>query len=194
VVLLGVPELRRRRDLDDDLLLQLRFDGALRLLGGLLLRVVEVEDGRAVLMAAIAELPLGGERVDVVPVQVEQLGVARLGRIIEDVHGLGVPGGARAHLLVADVLLAAAVEAADHRLDARLPLERRLHAPEAAAGEDRLALFRGARGRREKNERAHEWQNERSHFSPKTERAHFSRENERSHFKSSCFSATPSMQ
>src|SRR6185295_5443647 len=78
VVFLGGVELRGRCDL--------RLDGLLEALlhlgpggfGQALLRLVVVEDGRAVLVARIAELAVLHQRIDVVPEGVEQLLVADL--------------------------------------------------------------------------------------------------------------------
>src|SRR4051812_39688794 len=57
VIFLGGIELTRLGDLGGDRLVEAlgRLDGLLGVLGRLLLRVVEIEDGRAILRAAIAE-------------------------------------------------------------------------------------------------------------------------------------------
>ena len=73
----------------------------------LLFRCV-VEDFTAVLVAPVAELAIGHGRIDIVPVNVQQLRVADALRIIHNLHGLGVPGSAAGDFLVGGVRFAAA--------------------------------------------------------------------------------------
>src|ERR1700737_3577389 len=84
VVLLGRKKRRGRGDLRHDFPLEARhlFDPLLRLLGGFPLRLVLVEDRRAVLRAVVAELAVGLRRIDVVPEDLEQLLVGNLGRVV----------------------------------------------------------------------------------------------------------------
>src|SRR6266496_4914273 len=74
VILLGRIERRGRDDLRHDSPLEARhlFDPPLRLLGGFPLRLVLVEDRRAVLRAVVAELTVRLRRIDVVPEGLEQ--------------------------------------------------------------------------------------------------------------------------
>src|SRR6185369_11454576 len=72
VVLLRRPELARLGDLRHHRILELLLDDLLRRLRRLPLRLVEVEDPGAVLVAAIAELPARRERIDRVPEDPEQ--------------------------------------------------------------------------------------------------------------------------
>src|SRR5690606_28005155 len=104
VVGLGVVERARRRQLGGDRavpgLRQHPPEGILgQLRGPLLLRRGPV-DRRAVLRADVVALPVRGGRVVVLPEGLEQpLGVGA-GAVVGDEHRLGVPGEARAHLLV----------------------------------------------------------------------------------------------
>src|SRR5262245_9415013 len=137
VVLLGRIERRRGDDLGDDRLLEgLRaLELGARGLGRAPLGLVGDENGAAVLMAGVAELAVTGGRVDVVPEDVEQLLVADLRGIVADTDRLGVARPAGGHLLVGWIHLGPTGVAGsdfEHTLE---PLEGRLHAPEAAAGE-----------------------------------------------------------
>src|SRR6516162_7454518 len=96
-----------------------------------------IEDRAAVLVAVIAELPILRQRIDVVPKHVEQLVIAHLGRVVDDLHRFGMPSAAVRDLLVAGiggVSAGVARGGADHAVDL---VEICFHAPEAAAGEGR---------------------------------------------------------
>src|SRR5207245_7979831 len=75
----------------------------LRRLREALLLLVAIEDGAAILVAVIAELRIGRDRIDVVPEHVEQLGVTDLARVVCQLDGFGMPGRAGRHLLVRGV-------------------------------------------------------------------------------------------
>src|SRR6185503_11856384 len=127
-------------------LAELADDARLARFGGAALLVAVHEDGGAVLRPLVAELPLVVARVDVVPEDVEQLLVARLGRVVGHFDRLEVAGPVRRDLLVSGVLLVAAGVAGDDREHAGLPLERVLGAPEAAHGEGGDGALRRRRG------------------------------------------------
>ena len=113
------------------------------------LRLVVHEDAGAVLAAHVAELRVGGQRIDVAPEHVEELCVGDLAGVVHDLDRLGVAGLAGRDLLVRRVRRAAARVAGGGRDDAVQLVERRLHAPEAAAGEGGPGeLLRVARRRR----------------------------------------------
>src|SRR5690606_18801467 len=137
VVILGRVELRGRDDLRDDRAWQLAalLELPLRALCELALLLVVIEDRAAVLLAAIAELPAGIDRIDVAPKHAEQRLVAHDVRIVLDLDGLGVPGIAARHLLVLRIRDVSADVAGSRRNDAVDLVERFLHAPEASAGE-----------------------------------------------------------
>src|ERR1051325_9222179 len=138
VVVLGGPERRCRPDLGPHARLQHRLRLPLRREREPLLLGVVGEDGRPVLLPVVAELRVRRQRVDVVPVDVQQLLVRHLARVVQHLHRLCVAGEAGRHLLVRRVLAVAAGVAGSHGVNAVQALERRLHAPEAAAGERRL--------------------------------------------------------
>src|SRR6202049_3664792 len=94
MIVLGGPERRRRHDLGYDPLLEAARLGqlGLRRLREALLLLVVIEDGAAVLVAVIAELRIGRDRVDVVPEHVEQLRIADLGGGVCQLDGFRVPG------------------------------------------------------------------------------------------------------
>src|SRR5262245_22572733 len=103
VILLGIVERCRRHDLGLDRLLEALGDLSLRCVrqGPLLLAVIV--DRAAVLVAVVAELAILRQRVDVVPEHVEQLLVAHLGRVVDDLDRLGVSGAAARDLLIAGI-------------------------------------------------------------------------------------------
>src|SRR5262245_18048190 len=152
VVLLRLVERSRRHDLGLDRLLEALGDLSLRGLRQRPLLLAMREDRAAVLVAAVAELPILRQRIDVVPQHVDHLLVADLGRVVDDLDRLGMSGAAVRDLLVAGIDAAPADIArggADHAFDL---VEVGFHAPEAAAGEGRLgggrwrhALRSGAR-------------------------------------------------
>src|SRR5206468_3306773 len=158
MVLLGRVERGRRHDLGRNRTAEALGEALLRLLREAALGVVVVEDRGAVLVAVVAELRLRRERVDVVPEDVEQLRVADLAGVVDDLDRLRVAGAARRHLLVGGVLGMAAGVADGGRDDPRQLLEGRLHAPEAPAGEARRGVLLRARGPAERGQHAHEEQ------------------------------------
>src|SRR2546425_6572339 len=83
VVLLGGIELRGGHDLGDDRPLERLglHQRLLRFLGKPLLRLVVVEDGRTILVPIVAELPVRRGWINVVPEDLQELGVADLGGI-----------------------------------------------------------------------------------------------------------------
>src|SRR5437763_462703 len=93
VILLGGIG-RRRRDrprhdlsLETRLLFELAFGG----FGGVPLRVVQVEDRRAVLVSVVAELSAALQRVHVVPEDLQQLLVGDLRGVERDLDRLRMP-------------------------------------------------------------------------------------------------------
>ena len=100
VVVLGHPERARARDRGDEGAAERPLRALPRGLGEPLLRVVDDEDPRAVLVAMIAELPVALGRVDVAPVDLEQARVVDARRIEDHPHRLGVSGAPGGHLLV----------------------------------------------------------------------------------------------
>src|SRR5690606_16046356 len=95
-------------------------------------------DGAAVPIAAIAELSVGLRRIDVAKVDLEQRRVVDAARIVDHAHGLDVAGVAARDLFVGRRGGPTAGVAADGVAHALERLERRLHAPEAAARENGL--------------------------------------------------------
>src|SRR4029079_8966121 len=91
---LGGGESRRRLDLGSHILFE--SNGNLFLLGVGKLRFFRVagEDHASIGVAFIAELPVGIERIDIVPILVQQFLVTHFGRVVADAH----------HLLVAFVI------------------------------------------------------------------------------------------
>ncbi len=136
MVLLGRIERTGGDDLRHDGLVESprRLELLLRGQRELLLRVVVIEDGRAILRSAIAELRVRGDRIDVVPERVEQALVAHPAGIEHDAHGFGVPRSAVGHLLVRGIGDAPARVPRRRRDDPGHLVERLLHAPETAAG------------------------------------------------------------
>src|SRR5690606_4781672 len=102
MVVLGGVELGRRDDLGDDLAGQhaALLELLLRALRELALMLVVIKDRAAVLVASIAELPAGIERVDVVPEDFEQRVVGDDLAVVLDLHGFGMSGVAPGYLLV----------------------------------------------------------------------------------------------
>ena len=98
------------------------------------------EDGGAVLIADIAELPVDDGGVDVVPEDVEQLLIRHLCRVKDHLHGFGVSGLAAGDLFVRRVVDVPARVARDGRNHPRHFLECLFHTPEAAAGERGLGV------------------------------------------------------
>src|SRR5450759_4103258 len=142
VIVLGCVERAGGDDLRIDRLLELGLDFFLGGFRQFALLVVAHENRGAVLVAAVAELPVLHGRIDGVPVMREQLLVGDLARIIDHLHRLGVPGATGGDLLVArigDVPAGVARRGRDHP---RHVVEIRFRAPEAAASEDRHRLSR----------------------------------------------------
>src|SRR5437879_4004456 len=95
VIVFGRPELSTRHDRCDDIFPE-RFRLREPFFGGFgeaLLLVGVIEDRGAVLASYVAKLPVPHGRIDVLPEHFEELFVAHLLRIVEDLHDLRVPGG-----------------------------------------------------------------------------------------------------
>ncbi len=121
------------------------FQRAFAGLGGRPLGVVVNEDRRAILRAAVTELPVLGEGIDIAPKNIQQLFVADSGRIIVDLHGFSVAGTASRNLFIGRVGGVATGIAGHGVPHARQFFEWRLHAPETAARECGDS-FSGGRG------------------------------------------------
>src|SRR5213592_2293812 len=139
-MVLGGPEFARRHDRGQDRLPERLVFLPLRLgsLGEALLLVAVVENCRPVLRAGVAELAVGHRRIMVEPELLEQPLVAQLGRVVDHLHHLGVPGDSRGHFLVGGVLLLSAHVSGSGREHAGKLVERFLRAPETARCERRL--------------------------------------------------------
>src|SRR5690606_35479834 len=146
VDLLGGVEPVERRDLRRYLLVKAGLERCERGAGYPLLLVVPVVDPGAVLRAAVAELVVHGERVDVVPEDLDERLVAHRLRIVDDTDDLGVVGAAVGDVVLGRVRRGAAGEAGDDGEHAVELFVRWLHAPEAAAGEDRRVRLGGRLG------------------------------------------------
>src|SRR2546426_6085803 len=97
VIVLGGPDLSGRHDRCDNIVLE-RFRLREHPFGGLgetFLLFGVIEDRGAVLAADVAELPVSYGRIDVFPEHFEELFVAHLLRIVDDLHDLRVPRGDR---------------------------------------------------------------------------------------------------
>src|SRR5262249_21532413 len=88
---------------------------------------------------------------------VEELVIADARRVEQHLHGLGVAGTVRRHLLVRRVLLGPAGVAGGHGEHAGDALEGGLHAPEAAAREGRDRALAGLLGGRLGGARVLRW-------------------------------------
>src|SRR5207302_768122 len=139
MIILGRPKRRGGHDLGHDRLLETAgfAELGLRDLGETFLLLVVKEDRAAILIAVIAELRVGGHRIDVVPKRVEQLRVADLAGVVLQLDRFGMAGRAGGDLLIRRILLGAAGISDGDRDDAVELVERRFHAPETAAGEGR---------------------------------------------------------
>src|SRR6185312_5486598 len=132
VVVLRRREGRHRKDLGCHLLLEAVFDLLLGLFGERLLLVIADEHDALIGAALVAELSVGVERVDIVPVMIEQLGVGDLGWVVGHLDGLFVTL-MRAIGRVGRGAAGITRDGLGHAVDL---VERGLHAPEATAGED----------------------------------------------------------
>ena len=135
---LGLPEVARGRDFRDDLARpQPRGldvgDGVQR---DALLLVVGVEDRRAVAGADVVALPVLRRRVVDLEEELQQRPVVGLRGVVDDLDRLGVPG----MVAVGGVGVLAAGVADPGRDHAGLLADQVLHAPEAAARQDRLLV------------------------------------------------------
>jgi len=136
VLRLGLPEGPGLRHLGDHLARPQagRVHVGDGVLGDLLLLVIEVEDGRPVAGPDVVALPVPGRRVMDLEEELQQVPVGRLLRVEDDLDRLGVavvvPVGGVRH-----VAAGVADPGGDH---AGLPADEVLHAPETAAGQDRL--------------------------------------------------------
>ncbi len=84
---------------------------------------------------AISKLPSGIGGVNYPPEVIEQLCIADLGRIKEDLHGFVMAGCAGAHLFVCRILLRATGVARNHAHHAGDFLQVSLDAPKASASQ-----------------------------------------------------------
>ncbi len=134
----GLPELGGRNHLGDHLSGPQPGgvdvgDGVVR---DLLLFVVEIEDRRAVAGADVVALTVLGGRVVDLEEELQQRPVVGLCRVVDDLDGLGMAG-----MVAVGGVRVAPAGVADPGFDhARLAADQVLHAPEAAAGQDRLLV------------------------------------------------------
>src|SRR5581483_2090252 len=96
----GGGDLRRDRLVKKARFLEDRF----RLLRQALLLLVVVKDFAPVLIPRIAKLPVDGERVDIVPENLQQLLITDLSGVVSDLHRLGVSRSSGRNVLVSRVL------------------------------------------------------------------------------------------
>ena len=97
-------------------------------------------DRAAVLGTDVIALTVALRRIVALPKNLEQLRVADFGRVVDDEHGLGVPGAAGARLVVGGVRGESTRIADGGRVDAgRLP-ELALRAPKATETEHRCLI------------------------------------------------------
>src|SRR5262249_13463148 len=92
MILLGGIELRGGDDLGYNRTIKpfRRIETLLRRFRRLALGFVVVEDRGTILVAMVAKLGVGSDRIDVVPEDVQQLLIADLGGVVDDLHGLGM--------------------------------------------------------------------------------------------------------
>jgi hypothetical protein len=102
-----------------------------------LLLLVGVEDRRPVACAHVVALPVLRRRIVDLEEELEQRPVVGLRRVVEDLDGLRVPG----MVAVGGVGVLAAGVSHARRHDAGLLADQVLHAPEAAARQDRLLVL-----------------------------------------------------
>ncbi len=96
-----------------------------------------IEDGHAVLAAAVHELTAAVGGVHMPPENIQQLVVGDFIRVVDDFHGLDVARAAGRHLVVSGVFHLAAGVSRYRFHDAVDFLELRFRAPETTAGENR---------------------------------------------------------
>src|SRR5919198_4772801 len=106
-----------------------------------------VEDGSAVLVPVVAELPILLRWVDVMPKHVEELFVTHLFWIVDYLDRFRMASTAGRHLVVGRIFLVPTGVARGGGDHAGQLVKWRLHAPEAAAGKGGLRRAR-ATGRR----------------------------------------------
>ncbi len=144
---------RRRRDLGHDASGKLarRLERCLRGFRQRTLLVAGDENGRAILPSLVAELTVCIQGIDVAPEHLEQPLIRHACRVVLDLQSLVVAGASTRYFLVARIDLHAAGVAGPRADDAIDLVERRFHAPEAAAGENRNGARLGL-GRCERNQ------------------------------------------
>eukprot|EP00657_Telonema_sp_P-1_P011272 TRINITY_DN624_c0_g1_i2.p1 TRINITY_DN624_c0_g1~~TRINITY_DN624_c0_g1_i2.p1 ORF type:complete len:166 (+),score=45.87 TRINITY_DN624_c0_g1_i2:42-500(+) len=101
-----------------------------------------IEDGGAVLRAAVVALAVCRGRVVDLEEQRQDIAVARLRRVELDLDGFRMPALTGLQVLIGRVGDRAAGIANAGCGDARVPADQVLHAPEAASGEEGGFLFR----------------------------------------------------
>src|SRR2546426_6616215 len=106
-----------------------------------------VEDGGTILGPLVTELPTWVRRMDVPPIEFQELAVGDSCWIVDDLDRLSMSRFACRHFLIARVLLLAPRIARSGRDHAVHRFENLLHAPEAATGERRLPQLAIARSR-----------------------------------------------
>src|SRR5688500_15898596 len=139
VIILGRIELRRWNNLGGNRLPEPagRLELAFACFGQAPLFGTRGEDRAAVLVADIAELAIDREWIDIAPEDLQQLRVTDQCRVVAHQHRLGMAGAAGRYLLISGIGDVATDIARRGRFHPRQLVERRFHAPETAAGEDR---------------------------------------------------------
>src|SRR5256886_14531748 len=97
-----------------------------------------VEDGGTILGPLVTELPTWVRRIDVPPIEFQELAVGDSCWIVDDLDRLSMSRFACRHFLIARALRLAPRIARSGRGHAVHRLENLLHAPEAGTGERRL--------------------------------------------------------
>jgi len=110
------------------------------------------KDGGAIALADICKLAIRLRGIDLPPVNIEQLIESYLCRIVSDFDRLAIIRLLRTDQFVSRVRLGSAA-IPDNRFDhARCLIERRLDAPETAAGKDRGTRLRSGIGQKRRRD------------------------------------------
>src|SRR5262249_52918963 len=91
-----------------------------------------IEDTGAILRSVVTELGIRGQWVNVVPEDVQELGVANFRRIVDDLDGLSVASPTGGHFLIGGMFSMTSRIAGRGGNHAFELIERRFHAPETA--------------------------------------------------------------